>query len=183
MNWQQRYTEHFMRPWSERRGIDNIDHNSTISLVRVPLDRLSDALAASAIETHRGVLGAEIELPSEFGFAYQVTGHAWSIMIRDITVSPNRIAATSAPTAAQLSQVLGQPVITLSVSDTSGVIEYQLFEGGEISEYFLGTDGAGDLGNIDGLPAQRYVLSPYSDVDPEATEQIAYFWSKRRVPT
>lgn len=78
---------------------------------------------------------------------------------------------------------LKQPVITLDVSDGSGVIGYELFEGGEIVEYFAGSeDESTDWSNANGLPAQRYVLVPYPKDDPES-KQVAYFWSKRRKVT
>lgn len=132
--WQQEAEAHFTRPWSERRGIEHFDRNSSITLVRVPLDQLSDFLATRAVETQRDVLGTEIELSSLFGFAYQLTGHDWSIMLWDYTVLPNPAAGLSIPREAQLSQTLQQPVIALTVSDSS--IAYRLFERGDMTEYF-----------------------------------------------
>ncbi|OUL25740.1 hypothetical protein BV372_27690 [Nostoc sp. T09] len=42
--WNFEITEHFTRPWSERRGIESIDRNAEVVLVKVPLNVLSDAL-------------------------------------------------------------------------------------------------------------------------------------------
>ena len=176
----QRETEtHFTRPWSERRGIEYSDRHSTITLVRGSLDQLSNFLAARAVETQHDVLGTEIELSSLFGFAYQLTGHDWSIMIWDYTVIPNPAAVAAIPREAQLSQALRQPVITLTVSDSSTA--YRLFERGEMTEYFSATeDEAAECSDSDGLPTQKYVFSPYLDVDPEAGSVTICFGSTRR---
>jgi hypothetical protein len=166
----------FTRPWSERRGIGSTDRNSLVVLVRVPLDRLSDALAASALETRRDVLGSEIEILGKFQFACQIVGQVWSLLVSDEIVEPSE---------AQLSKQLGQPVIQLGVSDTTGTIGYLLFEDGAIVEYFAGSEGeledefAIDDANRYGLSLQTYIFSPYHDEDPEA-KQSAYFWSSRR---
>ncbi|MFN6560509.1 MAG: hypothetical protein RMY28_011950 [Nostoc sp. ChiSLP01] len=81
--------EHFTRPWSERRGIESIDRNAEVVLVKVPLDRLSEALAEGAIASQRNVMGAEIELSGAFVFAYQLVGHPWSIMVSGLLYDPS----------------------------------------------------------------------------------------------
>lgn len=185
MNEQQRNNTaaYFTRPWSSRRGIESIDRNATVVLVKAPLDSLSDVLPASAIEIRRNILGSEIELSGYFELAYQIVGQAWSIMVPDDRIEPTNVGTVPIPSAAQLSKQLKQPVITLGVSDTSGVVGYELFEGGEIVEYFAGSeDTSTDWSNEYGLPAQRYVLMPYPNDDPEA-RQVAYFWSRRRKVT
>lgn len=172
----------FTRPWGNRRGIESIDRNATVVLVKAPLDALSDVLAKTAIETRWNVLGAEVELSGYFELAYQIRGQAWSMMVPDDRIEPVNTGEVLVPSAAQLSQQLQQPVIKLDVSDTAGVIGYELFEGGEIVEYFAGSgDESADWSDVDGLPTQRYVLMPYPD-DPEA-KQVAYFWSRRRKVT
>ncbi|MBL1179009.1 hypothetical protein [Pantanalinema sp. GBBB05] len=173
----------FTRPWGNRRGIESIDRNATVVLVKAPLDALSDVLATTAIETRRNVLGSEIESSGYFELAYQIRGQAWSIMVPDDRIEPVNTGGAIVPSAAQLSQQLQQPVIKFDVSDTAGVLGYELFEGGEIVEYFAGSeDESTDWSDADGLPTQRYVLMPYPDDDPEA-KQVAYFWSRRRKVT
>jgi hypothetical protein len=58
--------ENFTRPWPERRGIESIDRNAAVVLVKVPLNQLSDALAEKAIASQRNVMGAEIEISGGF---------------------------------------------------------------------------------------------------------------------
>jgi hypothetical protein len=158
----------FTRPWSTRKGIESTDRNAIVTLARVPLKQLSDVLARKALGTQRNVMGSRIKLSNGFVFAFQLVGHNWSIMI-------DGGDASKVPSAKQLSKQLGQPVITLIISDTSGIIGYDLSEGGEIVEFFSGEEY--DSGESpEGL--QRYVLSPYPD-----TKQVAYFSSRRRQVT
>ncbi|MEH2143046.1 hypothetical protein [Nostoc sp.] len=125
-----------------------------------------------------------------FVFAYQLVGHPWSIMISGDLSYPSILESSE---LAQLSKQLGQAVITLLVSDGTGEIGYDLFEGGELVEYFRGSDGElTDHSNEYGIQSQLYLLSPYlddeleddveEDEDSEA-QQTAYFWSRRRQVT
>ncbi|MCW5317653.1 hypothetical protein GTQ43_28920 [Nostoc sp. KVJ3] len=182
--------EHYTRPWSERRGIESTDRNAAIVLVKVPLNQLSDALAEKAIASQRNVMGSEIEVSGAFLFAYQLVGHPWSIMISGDLSYPSILESSE---LAQLSKQLGQAVIMLLVSDSANTIGYDLFEGGELVEYFRGADGElTDDSNEYGIQSQRYLLFPYPDdlddddlEDDEYSEaqQIAYFWSRRRQVT
>ncbi len=166
-------TKQFMRPWSQRRGIESIDRNAEVVLVKVPLDQLSNALAEKAIESRYDVMGTEIEVSGTFVFAYQLVGHPWSIIVSDTL----HLQSTE---LAQLSKQLEKPIIKLNVSDTSGTIGYDLFEGGKLVEYFQGEEGElADNSNEHGIKPQRYLLTPYPDDEPE-TKQTAYFWSLRR---
>ncbi|QLE40689.1 hypothetical protein FD723_09595 [Nostoc sp. C052] len=182
--------ESFTRPWSDRRGIESIDRNAAVVLVKVPLNQLSDALAEKAIESQRNVMGAEIEVSGACLFAYQLVGHPWSIMISGLLYDPSILQSSE---LAQLSKQLGQAVITMLVSDGGGENGYDLFEGGELVEYFRGADGElTDDSNQYGIESQRYLLFPYpedledndleEDEDSEA-QQTAYFWSRRRQVT
>ncbi|WGV23744.1 hypothetical protein [Halotia branconii] len=166
-------TKQFTRPWSARRGIESIDRNAEVILVKVPLDQLSNALAKKSIESRYDVMGKEIEASGTFVFAYQLVGHPWSIIVSDTM----HLQSTE---LAQLSKQLEKPVIKLNVSDTSGTIGYDLFEDGRLVEYFQGEEGElADDANEHGIQPQRYLLSPYPDDEPE-TQQTAYFWSLRR---
>jgi hypothetical protein len=183
--------EHFTRPWSERRGIESIDRNDAVVLVKVPLYQLSDVLTEKAIASQRNVIGAEIEVSGAFVFAYQLVGHPWSILISGHWSYPSILESSE---LAQLSKQLGQAVINLFVSDSAGEIGYDLFEGGELVEYFRGSDGElTDDSNEYGIQSQRYLLFPYPDDldddddledDKESeAQQIGYFWSRRRQVT
>lgn len=129
--------------------------------------------------------GAEIEVSGAVVFAYQLVGHPWSILISGHWSDPSILKSSE---LAQLSKQLGQTVIELLVSDTAGEIGYDLFEGGELVEYFRGSDGElTDDSNKYGIQSQRYLLFPYPDdlEDDEESEaqQTAYFWSRRRQVT
>lgn len=175
--WNLKLAEHFTRPWSERRGIESIDRNAEVVLVKVPLNVLSDILAAKAIESKRDVIGSEIEVLGSFVFAYQLVGHDWSIISPDMSSDLSVLHSTE---LAKLSQHLGQPAIKLIVSDTGCCISYELFEGGELIEYFSGSEyDESPEDDEHSLKAQRYILSPDPDDNPEA-QQTAYFWSLRR---
>jgi hypothetical protein len=163
----------FTSSWAERRGIESIDRNAVVTFIRVPLDRLSDVLSATAIETHRDVVGSEIEFESDYVFTYQIVGQAWSMIIFDQS-------SDLIPTEKQLSKQLGQPAIVLTVSDCMGTIGYFLYEDGEIIEEFSGEEGdvLSDLTDDTNSPGKRYVLSP--ELKYPEYKQSAYFWSQRR---
>ncbi|XGV96076.1 MAG: hypothetical protein ACAF41_25480 [Leptolyngbya sp. BL-A-14] len=177
---------HFTRPWAQRRGIESIDRNDTVTLVRVPLNQLSDALAAKAIETRRNVLGSEIKVSGYFWLAYQIVGQEWSTIVTDAILDPDGTAGTRVfpiPSPARLSKQLKQPVITLITSDTSSLIRYELFEGGELVEYFAAPlDETADKMNDFYPRSRRYVLPPDPNANSTA-KQIVYFWSRRRQVT
>lgn len=94
----------FTRPWSSRRGIESIDRNASVVLVKAPLDSLSAVLATTALETRRNILGSEIELSGYFELAYQIVGQAWSIMVPDDRIEPTTAGSVPVPSAAQLSK-------------------------------------------------------------------------------
>jgi hypothetical protein len=149
-----------------------MDQIAQTILVRSPLDQLSDVLSAYATETHRDVLGAEMELSGDFALSCQIVGQAWSILATGGFVNSRDDTSVAIPSPSQLSQQLGQPVIKLCYSDTGGHTNYALFEGGEIVEYFWGSEGAlAEWFNEYDLLAQRYLLAG----------QVAYFWSTRQV--
>ncbi len=170
----------FTRPWSERRGIETIYRNDRVVLVKTSLKMLTNVLANRALEVRRDVLGSEIKVSGYFRFAFQLVGHPWSIMVHDEIIEPDRVAISPAPTEAQLSKALGQPVIDLSISDTTGSIGYTLFEDGEVTEFFWGLEGdvTEEISEY-GLPIQRYLLSPSPQLYPEA-RQTVFFGSRRR---
>ncbi|MHC5718669.1 MAG: hypothetical protein ACYTX0_43020 [Nostoc sp.] len=73
---------------------------------------------------------------------------------------------------AQFSKQLGQTVITLLVSDSAGEIGYDLFEGGELVEYFRGADGElTDDSNKYGIQSQLYL---YRVLNPGFTLVLGY---------
>ncbi|WP_121968621.1 hypothetical protein [Leptolyngbya sp. BC1307] len=175
--------EHFTRPWAERRGLESMESHSGSILVRASIDELADALTPVAVEARRGVLGTEVESSGCFVLTYQIVGQSWSMILPDEIYDPQHLARCSRPGEADLSAIIGQPVIDFQVSDTVGCIGYQLFEGGERVEYFSGSEeedpseGEGE----NGIEARYYELMPYPDENEDGPLiQMARFWSRDR---
>lgn len=102
----------FTRPWAERRGMERIDRSPQVVLVKAPLDQLSNALAAKAVESRRDVVETEIEISGAYVFAYQIAGQDWSVMIPGYFVAARDSSSIMQPhKLAQLSKQLKQPVI------------------------------------------------------------------------
>jgi hypothetical protein len=172
----------FTRPWAERRGIECIDRNAIATLVRVPLDRLTDLLAERAIETHRDVVGSEIELNDNFAFAFQVIGQAWSILLTRESANSEGMTESLIPSETELSLCLSQPVIYLTISDTCCSIGFFLDENCKNVESFAGDEGELEEESSEHDPSSiTYILNPDpGDLD---YKQTAYFKSQRRQVT
>jgi hypothetical protein len=171
----------FTKSWAERRGIECIDRNAIATLVRVPLDRLTDLLAERAIETHRDVVGSEIELNDNFAFAFQIVGQAWSILLTRESANSEGARESLIPSETELSLCLNQPVIYLTISDTCGSIGFFLDENGKNIESFAGDEDDPEEDPSEQDSSSTYILNPYPD-DPDFT-QNAYFNSQRRQVT
>lgn len=190
---------HFVRPWSQRRGIETIDRNAEVILVRAPLNELSNLLATRAIESRQDVVGAQIEILGAFVFTYQLVGQSWSIMVEGYVPGYGSPTVLHSTQLAKLSKHLNQPIIRLLVSDTGCSIGYDLFEHGALVEYFRGTEeDATSDSNEYGIQPQRYSITtrpsveaienlnrvmPGINSDSLVSEQTAYFWSRRRQVT
>lgn len=158
-------------------------HSGSI-LVKASIDELADALTPVAVEARQDVLDTEVENSGCFVLTYQIVGQIWSAVLPDLIYDPQRLARCSRPSEAELSAIMGRPVIDFQVSDTAGCIGYQLYEGGELREYFSGSEGE-DLFDSEyaaGIEAQRYELMPYPDFEDEdgPVIQTARFWSRDR---
>jgi hypothetical protein len=110
---------------------------------------------------------------------YQIVGQRWSGVLGNLLYYAQDIERCSRPNAAQLSQLTGRSTIDFEVSDTVGCIGYQLFEEGELIEYFSGSEEEDPFrgGNEAATEAKYYEFTPYPD---EALVQRARFWSKNR---
>jgi hypothetical protein len=174
--WQEKAAREFLRSWSERRGIESIDRNARILLVKTSLDAISDILAETAIETKRDVIGSEITILGSFAFAYQIDGQNWSIVTLDEMPNTEWLSRNGLAT---LSKRLQQPVINLSMSDSCGYISYELFEDGAFIEYFVGDEGENyrDSPADEELQIQKFELPIPEEPD---CYRHAYFWSCRR---
>ena len=172
----------FTRPWAERRGIECIDRNAIVTLVRVPLDRLTSLLAERAIETYRDVVGSEIELNDSFAFAFQIVGQSWSILLTHESTNSEGETESLVPSESELSLYFSQPVIYLTISDTCGSIGFLLDKNGEKFEYFSGDEGEIEEDSSEQESSStRYILTP--NLDDLDYKQTAYFDSKIRQVT
>ncbi|NET39986.1 MAG: hypothetical protein F6K19_49885 [Cyanothece sp. SIO1E1] len=178
----------FTRPWAERRGLESMESHVGSILVKASVDELAEALAGIAIESKRNVLGSEIESSGCFVLTYQLVGQKWSAVLPDLIFDSEQLERCSRPSEAQLSALLGKPVIHIFVSDTAGYIGYKLFDNGEIIEYFSGSEESQfQDDNEYGLQTQRLEWMPYPEDDLEddleddpGVIQTAYFWSQYR---
>ncbi|MBC7969926.1 MAG: hypothetical protein H7Z11_07350 [Verrucomicrobia bacterium] len=190
---------YFTRPWSKRRGIETIDRNAEVILVKASLDGLSAVLAAQAIESRQNVVGSQIEIQGAFVLAYQLVGQSWSIMVEGYVPAYGSPSVFHSSQLAQLSKHLNQPIIRLLVSDTGSHIGYDLYEHGALVEYFRGTEENDTRdSNGYGIQPQHYLVTSrpsaeaiaklnlvMKDINPDSlvSEQTAYFWSRRRQVT
>lgn len=177
----------FTLPWAERRGIESVDRNAEVFLVRAPLDDLFDALSEQAIESRKDVLGTEIEVLGDFILSYQIVGQTWSLIVKGYVLEGNYYSVLQTDELAQLSRRLQHPVIYLRMSDTVGEIGYDLFEDGELIEYLH----EGELSFESPTPSevQSQQSSTTLDLDMESggidfedlgSYQSLCFWSRRR---
>ena len=160
-----------------------MESHSGAILVKASIDGLADALTPVAVEARRDVVGTEVESSGCFVLTYQIVGQRWSAILPDWIYDPQQLARCSRPSEAQLSAIIGQPIIDFQVSDTAGCIGYQLFEGGERVEYFSGSEGEDPFEGEgkNGIEARYYELTPYPDEDEDwPVIQRAKFWSRDR---
>lgn len=177
------------RPWSQRRGIETVDRNAEVFLVRVPLEELFNYLELRAIESKRDVMDSEIEVLDDFVLAYQIAGQSWSVIVNGYVLKEsysNYPSVMQPSRLAQISKQFQQPAIRLQVSDTEGTIGYDLFENGELVECFRGASNPFEVPEEFGVPLQQIVITVRQEIagfDPELLEQTAYFWSRHRQVT
>jgi hypothetical protein len=169
----------FLQPWSGRRGIETIQINSRVALIKTSLDTLSNVLSKQALEVRYNVIDSEIELSGAFVFAFQLAGHDWSVLIFDEVQGRNPIVSPPPPSLIEVSKELGMPAIELFISDTSNTIGYRFFENGELVEYLDGEQAeVAAESNMYGVKTQRYVLYPYPNT--REVKQTVEVWSRNR---
>ncbi len=164
-----------------------MDRNAEVFLVRAPLDDLFDALSEQAIESRKDVLGTEIEVLGDFILSYQIVGQTWSLIVKGYVLEGNYYSVLQTDELAQLSRRLQQPIIHLQVSDTGGTISYDLYETGDLAEYFRGGEPSLEVLEDPGIQPQQFSIVWYPGVEIEginsedlASRQTAYFWSRKR---
>jgi len=110
--------------WTAVRGLGNSDCNAHAQLVRAPVDAIVDAIAANtpARTIVRDVFGKCAPFTMDHRLAFRLRGHAWTCLVR--------CRRSSFRVLDWLSEVLGVPVISCSVCDSSGDASIQVTENG-----------------------------------------------------
>jgi hypothetical protein len=110
--------------WTAVRGLGNSDCNAHAQLVRAPVDAIVDAIAANAHARTvvRDVFGKRARFAMDHCLAFRLRGHAWTCLVT-CRRSWWRVLDW-------LSEVLGVPVISCSVSDSACEASIQVTENG-----------------------------------------------------
>jgi len=131
------------RPWETRRGVETIDYNNNLLLIRAPVDDVAQALADRTERWERDVVGREIVLGQFGAFVFRLRGHAWTVVIPEFRTELQGWAlliGISEQTRA-LSSLLRTRAIYYWVGNTSATVGYELYENGELLEKLIATEG------------------------------------------
>jgi hypothetical protein len=118
-----------LAPWDHKRGTATIDRNAHAVHVRASVEQTAAFLSRTAVRWERDVLNRTVCPGARNLIVFRLRGHHWTI-IADEEVD-----------AQGLSRSLQTDVIDYTVSDTCGSIGYTLFENGEQTEHFFGSEG------------------------------------------
>lgn len=122
------------QPIEQRRGIDSIDINQSVILVRASIEQVAQTLAQilEADSWERDVYDPEIELLGQDFVVFQFRGHPWSTIHQQGYIRFGKNLGEK--DAQSLSELLQTRVIYYSASDTSGTIGYQFYDAGQLVE-------------------------------------------------
>ncbi len=118
----------------ERRGIETIDRNQNILLVRAPIESVAEKFsrARRADVWERDIYDREIEITTESYIVFQFRGHPWTI-VEKLTYRPGSLVF-GVGDALTLSWFLSTRAIYYTGSDTCGYIGYNCYDGGAFAE-------------------------------------------------
>ncbi|MEG4520784.1 MULTISPECIES: hypothetical protein [unclassified Microcoleus] len=118
----------------ERRGIESIDVNQNLLLVRAPIESVAQKLsrARRADVWERDIYDREIEMTAESYIIFQFRGHPWTI-VEKLTYRPGSLVFGEGD-AITLSNFLSTRAIYYKCSDTCGYIGYNCYDGGAFAE-------------------------------------------------
>jgi hypothetical protein len=130
----------FLRPEDvsieQCRGIESIDLNISMVLVKAPIELVSQAFSQlkQAEIWMRGVYEHEVKFIGQSVMVFQLREHPWTVIYRFCKPPydsdlPYPVGAT-AEDAQNLSNLLNTRVIYYTASDTSGTINYHLYQDG-----------------------------------------------------
>ena len=118
----------------QRRGIETIDRNQNLLLVRAPIEsvaqRLSRARRADVWE--RDIYDREIEITTESYIVFQFRGHPWTI-VEQLNHQPGSLVF-GVGDALTLSSFPSTRALYYTGSDTCGYIGYNCYDGGAFAE-------------------------------------------------
>jgi hypothetical protein len=118
----------------ERRGIETIDRNQNLLLVRAPIESVAEKFsrARRADVWERDIYDREIEITAESYIVFQFRGHPWTI-VEKLTYRPGSLMFGEGD-AITLSWFLSTRAIYYKCSDTCGYIGYNCYDGGAFAE-------------------------------------------------
>ncbi len=117
-------------PLEQRRGLETIDRNILVVLVRSPVEPVAQALSTLRQMNAwvRNAYNREIDIQNESTIVFQFRGHPWSIVYKPY-VRSMQIGITEED-ARSISESLGTSAIYYAGSDTCVTLEYHLFSNG-----------------------------------------------------
>jgi hypothetical protein len=141
----------FIRPedvsLQQCRGIESIDQNVFMVLVQAPIELVAQAFSQlrQAEIWVRDVYEREVEIIGQGVMVFQFRGHSWTLINRLCDPPygsglPRQVGATEED-AQNLSDLLHTRAIYYTASDTSGTIEYQLYQDGKSVERLFFEEG------------------------------------------
>ncbi|MGL5059447.1 MAG: hypothetical protein ACRC62_05645 [Microcoleus sp.] len=118
----------------ERRGIESIDINQNLVLVRSPIESVAEKFsrARRADVWERDIYDRPIEITAESYIVFQFRGHPWTI-VQQLKYQPDRLVFGEGD-AITLSNFLSTRAIYYKVSDTCGYIGYNCYDRGAFAE-------------------------------------------------
>ena len=118
----------------ERRGIETIDRNQNLLLVRAPIELVAEKFsrARRADVWERDIYDREIEITAESYIVFQFRGHPWTI-VEQLTYRPGSLVFGEGD-AITLSSFPPTRAIYYKCSDTCGYIGYNCYDGGAFAE-------------------------------------------------
>lgn len=133
-------TEQQNIPLAQRRGLDWIDLNDLMVLVREPIEPVTQALSQvrQAELCERDVFEREVEILGQDFIIFQFRGHPWTLIHQLGFPLESPLGNEDAEA---LSGLLGTRAICYAVSDTCGSIGYHLYDHGASVEMLSFADG------------------------------------------
>ncbi len=118
----------------QRRGIETIDRNQNLLLVRAPIESVAQKLSTArrADVWERDIYDREIEITAESYIVFQLRGHPWTI-VEQLNHQPGSLVFGEGD-AIILSSFPSTRAIYYKCSDTCGYIGYNCYDGGAFAE-------------------------------------------------